>query len=720
MAASSHPPNVWDARKAAAAAARPNDDDPFVVRIFPDRARNPLVTLDDADAWPEVGKTAPKPKHEKKWVDASQHAKMPLPANGSAAHSGHNSASHSRIPSRAGSAQSSPRVSRGRRLPQEEADIAYPSPVYGPDGYFGRHHQYRHASAHSPSSHGGTPPLYPPPPPIPYPGPTAPYPMYYGPFDYGIPSHLYWNASGSESYPYPMQQFNPDRPYVQQSARVPLPPEHSQAVAGYVAAAPLDDKNKRESVTFGSIAAPDSSRSPVPTSPPPPIEEPASFEPQIELMERKTTPFFIGMSATEARSARLRSRTRSSKAHSRASPTGSPSPGAAEVNVIDLTDKEPKWKFGFAEGEISPPIPPKELPSAPETQASSSAVTPLSSISASLPFDAPLSGSLPPTQPGSALANNVALPSDAVTDESDPFKIRNYGYGFGSGTNASSDAAPDTKSLRGEREGSGDRPKSDPRQRRGAFGSYDRGGYNGRRGRGSNGYSRGFNRGPHRGGVHQRLPLPPPQQFQPPILQIGEPVNGYYPPPPHQIPPYPYDAYPPPPPQAFMHIPPSPSAPPMPAPRSQLPFALDSTRCWLLGQLEYYLSPQNLAQDFYLRQQMDSKGWIPISTLASFNRVKALTHDYQCVKDVLAISTVLAVREDWVRMHGWESFVLPNAPQSRIEQDGGSAPEATVEAPTRSDEADRADDAEEEEEEEVVFVIGKEASWSPQAPRYQA
>ena len=119
--------------------------------------------------------------------------------------------------------------------------------------------------------------------------------------------------------------------------------------------------------------------------------------------------------------------------------------------------------------------------------------------------------------------------------------------------------------------------------------------------------------------------------------------------------------------------------------------------------------------------QMDSKGWIPISTLASFNRVKALTHDYQCVKDVLAISTVLAVREDWVRMYGWESFVLPNAPQSRIEQDGGSAPEATVEAPTRSDEADRADDAEEEEEEEeVVFVIGKEASWSPQAPRHQA
>lgn len=71
-------------------------------------------------------------------------------------------------------------------------------------------------------------------------------------------------------------------------------------------------------------------------------------------------------------------------------------------------------------------------------------------------------------------------------------------------------------------------------------------------------------------------------------------------------------------------------------------------------------------------------------------------------------------------MQGWESFVLPNAPQSKIEQEGESAPEATVEAPTRSDEADRAEDAEvEEEEEDVVFVIGQEASWSPQAPRHQ-
>jgi la-related protein 1 len=45
-------------------------------------------------------------------------------------------------------------------------------------------------------------------------------------------------------------------------------------------------------------------------------------------------------------------------------------------------------------------------------------------------------------------------------------------------------------------------------------------------------------------------------------------------------------------------------SPPVPAPLSTLSFPLDVTRYYLLGQLEYYLSPQNMAQDFYLRQQV--------------------------------------------------------------------------------------------------------------------
>ena len=44
--------------------------------------------------------------------------------------------------------------------------------------------------------------------------------------------------------------------------------------------------------------------------------------------------------------------------------------------------------------------------------------------------------------------------------------------------------------------------------------------------------------------------------------------------------------------------------PPAPAPLSRLSFAVDPTVYYLLGQLEYYLSPQNMAQDFFLRQQV--------------------------------------------------------------------------------------------------------------------
>jgi hypothetical protein len=67
--------------------------------------------------------------------------------------------------------------------------------------------------------------------------------------------------------------------------------------------------------------------------------------------------------------------------------------------------------------------------------------------------------------------------------------------------------------------------------------------------------------------------------------------------------------------------------------------------------------------------QMDSKGWIPIQLLASFNRVRQLTLDIMLVRDVLLLSSVAQVHHggDWVRMGGWESFVLPDAKKSGVD-----------------------------------------------------
>jgi la-related protein 1 len=93
---------------------------------------------------------------------------------------------------------------------------------------------------------------------------------------------------------------------------------------------------------------------------------------------------------------------------------------------------------------------------------------------------------------------------------------------------------------------------------------------------------------------------------------------------------------------------------PLPRPLSNLTFTLDPTRYYLLGQLEYYLSAQNLVSDIFLRKRMDSRGWIPISLLASFNRVRQLTLEPHLVREVLALSQIVDMRDDCVRMGGGE------------------------------------------------------------------
>ncbi|OAX40827.1 hypothetical protein K503DRAFT_573865 [Rhizopogon vinicolor AM-OR11-026] len=259
------------------------------------------------------------------------------------------------------------------------------------------------------------------------------------------------------------------------------------------------------------------------------------------------------------------------------------------------------------------------------------------------------------------------------------------------------------------------------RPRRGSwsssYGTQERGGYVGRRGRGFGGRYQG--RYPGRGGYHYHQPsisLTPPPQFNPLPLPGTDYLNGYVPQMPSYTPPD-YELYHPVP----THLPVN-GGPPIPMPQSALPFPLDPTRSCLLGQLEYYLSPQNMAQDFFLRQRMDDQGWIPISLIASFNRVKQLTTDDQVVRDVLNLSSLTEVKGEYVRMAGeqWKQFVLPTALRSnvchRIESEPTKAQDASqayaqVQDGEVEDEGDTDDD-----EEDIVFVIGEEAegSWAPE------
>lgn len=58
---------------------------------------------------------------------------------------------------------------------------------------------------------------------------------------------------------------------------------------------------------------------------------------------------------------------------------------------------------------------------------------------------------------------------------------------------------------------------------------------------------------------------------------------------------------------------------------------------------EYYFSVDNLERDFFLRRKMDSDGFLPITLIASFHRVQALTTDISLIIKVRARKDELAL-----------------------------------------------------------------------------
>ena len=64
---------------------------------------------------------------------------------------------------------------------------------------------------------------------------------------------------------------------------------------------------------------------------------------------------------------------------------------------------------------------------------------------------------------------------------------------------------------------------------------------------------------------------------------------------------------------------------------------------------EYYFSEENLANDIFMRRKMSKDGFIPVSLIASFNRMKQLTQDVKLIVDVCKTSDKLEVKDEvWV------------------------------------------------------------------------
>lgn len=97
------------------------------------------------------------------------------------------------------------------------------------------------------------------------------------------------------------------------------------------------------------------------------------------------------------------------------------------------------------------------------------------------------------------------------------------------------------------------------------------------------------------------------------------------------------------------HAPPPPVI--LPAPEPPLP-------ALLVHQIDYYFSDANLIKDEFLKSNMDNQGWVPISLIASFPRVKNLTNNIQLILDSLRTSTVVEVLDDKIRRRGeWMRWI---------------------------------------------------------------
>ncbi|XP_017083145.1 la-related protein 1 isoform X2 [Drosophila eugracilis] len=64
-------------------------------------------------------------------------------------------------------------------------------------------------------------------------------------------------------------------------------------------------------------------------------------------------------------------------------------------------------------------------------------------------------------------------------------------------------------------------------------------------------------------------------------------------------------------------------------------------------QVEYYFSADNLTGDFFLRRKMDPEGYIPVTLIASFHRVLALTTDVSVIVNAIKESDKLELVEGY-------------------------------------------------------------------------
>ncbi|KAE9596564.1 putative winged helix-turn-helix DNA-binding domain-containing protein [Lupinus albus] len=162
-----------------------------------------------------------------------------------------------------------------------------------------------------------------------------------------------------------------------------------------------------------------------------------------------------------------------------------------------------------------------------------------------------------------------------------------------------------------------------------------------------------------------RFIRPPPNSAQfihsPPMRPFGSPA-GF----PELAPAVVFVPGPPPPPDSLTGVSFMPQMPPLffTGPDPQL-------HAKVVNQIDYYFSNENLVKDTFLRQNMDSQGWVPIKLIAGFNKVLQLTDSIQLILDAVWTSSVVELQGDKLRRRNdWRRWIMP--PSVQLPNDTGS------------------------------------------------
>lgn len=95
----------------------------------------------------------------------------------------------------------------------------------------------------------------------------------------------------------------------------------------------------------------------------------------------------------------------------------------------------------------------------------------------------------------------------------------------------------------------------------------------------------------------------------------------------------------------------------------------------LRAQLEYYFSIENLARDLYLRTLMDPDGFVPLSSLSRFNRVRVMLLDAAVLTDACIVSSMLQLSNDGSSVRKADDhsrWVLTGVPPDQLPHNGAA------------------------------------------------